>query len=110
MNGCSYFHDFWNYFDILRFIFAFGYFGVALAEQGSSSENSTKSILLTLLSFFQSVKAFHIFSLFKSIHVLLRIVIEMVKDMIAFMAFVLAIRLASRFSTHLLLLLILSTM
>ena len=89
--GCrAYFSDFWNYFDILRFVFAFTYFGVAMVDRGSSSssENSTKAILMTLLSFFQSVKAFHIFSLFKSTRVLLRIVIEIVKDMIPFMAFV----------------------
>ena len=47
-------------------------------------------MLLTLLSFFQSVKAFHIFSIFKSTRVLLRIVIEIVKDMIPFMIFVIA--------------------
>ena len=91
--GCrAYLSDFWNYFDILRFVFAFTYFGVAMAESGSSSssEDSTKAILLTLLSFFQSVKAFHIFSLFKSTRVLLRIVIKIVKDMIPFMVFVVA--------------------
>ena len=36
------------------------------------------------------MKAFQIFSLFKSTRVLLRIVIEIVKDMIPFMVFVLA--------------------
>ena len=90
--GCrAYFSDFWNYFDILRIVFAFTYFGVAIAGiSSSSSENSAKTVLLTLLSFFQCVKAFHIFSLFKSTRVLLRIVIEIVKDMIPFMLFVLA--------------------
>ena len=90
--GCrAYFSDFWNYFDILRFVFAFVYFGVAMAGAGSpSSENGAQAVLLTLLSFFQSVKAFHIFSLFKSTRVLLRIVIEIVNDMIPFMLFVLA--------------------
>ena len=87
---CAYFHDFWNYFDILRFVFAFTYFGVVVSGDGSSSESSTKTVLLTLLSLFQSVKAFQIFSLFKSTRVLLRIVIEIVKDMIPFMLFVLA--------------------
>ena len=47
-------------------------------------------MLLTLLTLFQAVKAFQIFSLFKSTRVLLRIVIEIVKDMIPFMLFVLA--------------------
>ena len=85
--GCrAYFSDFWNYFDVLRFAFAFTYFGAAMA----ASSESAKTVLLTLLSFFQSVKAFHIFSLFKSTRVLLRIVIEIIKDMIPFMLFVLA--------------------
>ena len=55
----------------------------------SSSENSPRTVLLTLVSFFQSVKVFQIFSLFKSTRVLLRIVIEIVRDMIPFMLFVL---------------------
>ena len=69
---CAYFADFWNYFDIFRFVFAFTYFGVAL---GGTASHSTMTVLLTLLSFFQSVKAFQRFSLFKSTRVLLRIVI-----------------------------------
>ena len=91
----AYFCDFWNYFDILRFIFAFTYFGVAIAGTSpASSETSAKTVLLTLLSFFQSAKAFQMFSLFKSTRVLLRIVIETVKDMIPFMVFVLATTIA----------------
>ena len=73
--GCAtYLRDFWNYFDILRFVLSFTYFGVIMAERGSRpspSEDGTKPVLLTLLSFFQSVKAFHIFSLFKNTRVLL---------------------------------------
>ena len=83
---CAYFSDFWNYFDILRFVFAFTYFGIDIAGIYSSN---TRTIILTLLSFFQSFKVFQIFSLFKSTRVLLRIVIEIVKDMIPFMLFVL---------------------
>ena len=56
----------------------------------SSSDSSPKVILLAFLSLFQSVKTFHIFSLFKSTRVLLRIVIEILRDMIPFMLFVLA--------------------
>ena len=90
--GCrAYFSDFWNYFDILRFVFTFTYFGVAMTGDGlSSTDTSSKTDLLTLLSFAQSVKAFQIFSLFKSTRVLLRIVNEIVKDIVAFMLFVLA--------------------
>ena len=60
----------------------------------ASSSSSSKTVLLTPLSFFQSVKAFQIFSLFKSTRVLLRIVIEIVKDMIPFMLFVVATTIA----------------
>ena len=88
---CGYFMDFWNYFDILRFIFCFAYFIMVVS---STASPNTKTVLLTLLSFFQSMKTFQMFSLFKSTRVLLRIVIEIVKDMIPFMLFVLATTLA----------------
>ena len=59
-------------------------------EVGGGFNETNKTIFLTLLSLFQSLKAFQIFSLLKSTRVLLRIVIEIVKDMIPFMLFVLA--------------------
>ena len=82
-----YLADFWNIFDILRFIFTFAYFVVVIEQ---SASQTTKTVLLVLLSLCQSVKAFQIFSLFKSTRVQLRIVIEIVKDMVPFMLFVFA--------------------
>lgn len=81
----NYFKDLWNLFDLLRFLFTFVYLGVAFAN---SPSQMTKSVILTILAFSQSVKAFSIFSLFKGTRVLLRIVIEIVKDMVPFFIFV----------------------
>lgn len=72
---------------MLHFIFGFTYFGVALT---SSSSQTLRTALLTLLCLFQCMKALQMFSVFKSSRVLLRIVIEMIKDMAAFMLFMLA--------------------
>ena len=83
----AYFKDLWNLFDMLRFIFTFVYFAVAMSD---SPSQTAKSTILTVLALSQSVKAFSIFSLFKGTRVLLRIVIEIVKDMVPFFLFVLA--------------------
>ena len=83
----SYFRDIWNWFDLLRFLFCFLYFGYA---DSHSPHGEVKLLFLTLFSLFQSLKAFSIFSLFKSTRVLLGIVIEIVKDMIPFFLFVFA--------------------
>ena len=79
--------DFWNWFDILRFFCCLVYFALAVID---SSPEQLKLLFLTLLGLFQSLKAFSIFSLFKSTRVLLRIVIEIVKDMIPFILFLVA--------------------
>lgn len=82
-----YFSDFWNWFDLLRFVLCFLYFAVAVSAPDNALLNH---LFLTLLSLFHSLKTFSIFSLFKSTRVLLRIVIEIVKDMIPFFLFVFA--------------------
>ena len=87
----GYFSDLWNLFDLLRFLFTFIYFIVAILEAPSQT---TKSVVLTLLTFSQSMKAFTLFSLFRATRVLLRIVIEIVKDMVPFLLFVTATTLA----------------
>ena len=68
----AYLRDLWNWFDLLRFFFFFFYFGFAVAEPPSSL---LKPAFLTLLTLFQSLKVFQLFSLFKSTRVLLKIVI-----------------------------------
>lgn len=84
---CGYCRDFWNLFDWLRalltlFFLPVMYFGLLTP--------SLRASLFTLLCLVQSVKAFTVFSLFKSTRLLLRIVIEIVKDMVPFLLFMVA--------------------
>ena len=84
---CGYFSDAWNYFDISRLVFGFTYFGVAMSA-GYITSQLLRTLLLSVLCLVQSVKAFQMFSLFKTTRVLLRIVIEIIRDMMSFMVFV----------------------
>ena len=83
---CGYFSDAWNYFDISRLVFGFTYFGVAMS--GYITSQLLRTLLLSVLCLVQSVKAFQMFSLFKTTRVLLRIVIEIIRNMMSFMVFV----------------------
>lgn len=51
---CAYFNDFWNWFDLLRMIFSLLHFGLVMRNASSS----VRTVTLTLLSLFHSVKVF----------------------------------------------------
>ena len=95
-NECrDYFCNFCNYLALLLFVLAITYFKLAFtAPEPYFSENKSKTVLLTLLTFLQSGQAFQIFVLFKSTRFLLRIVEEIAERTIPFIIFALATTIA----------------